>query len=188
MSSGDTVPNADSPLTGEAEERARRERVAARVLASWDREEARRRHMIRAGTTFVLLPLGLLLAWLLLVGYQRHVLELRIGDATVRIVSRHGPYEITTDSDILDRETRGLPGWVVTENLDTHEITPRMYEAAAFASTRQTVTLPEKASGVTFAINDIAFDLAAGELRCGPRRWVVAPGRMVVIDLDRLGR
>lgn len=162
---------------------------AADALRALEAMERRRRAALRAGWTialFVLVPLLVIAAVLLLVGHQHHVLTLEVGDAVIQIISRRGEYEIETPEAEPDFDEHRIPGWFVVETIKGGRITPRVYPSALFARTHQTVKLPENVTGLVFTINGKDFEIVGRELQCGERRWLISRGRVAVVEVDKI--
>lgn len=154
----------------------------ARELGQEQAAHARRVQLIM----LVFLPIAAILAWLLLVGYQRHVLEIRGAAGTVRIISGAGPFEIQSpNSDFANLRSGGMLTYL-SDEVRSHQIEPRAYDWASVAMTQQIVTLPQGVTTSEFLINDQTFKLVGSKLVCGARMWTLVPGGTVTIDLDRL--
>jgi hypothetical protein len=173
------------PLSEQDESRAR----AAEALDALRRADVAHRAALRRWRAIAILvgiPLVTAAAWLFLVGYERHILEVRAGPTVIRFVSRHGPFEVCEPGGFLDRNGHGVPGLCVVESLSGPTIEPRGYDSAYFASTTQRVELPPGATGLAVEINSHVFELRARELIGENRTWPLSPGRMLQIDVDRV--
>ena len=175
-----------SQLPSEQEEAQAR---AAETLEALRRVDAAHRAALRRWRGLAILvgiPLATLLAWLVLVGYERHVLEIHNGPDVIRFVSRHGPFEVCEPGGYFDVQPRGVPGLYVVESLSGPKVEPRSYDAAFLASTAQRIELPPGTTGFAVEINGHIFELRARELLGDQQTWALAPGRTLDIDVDRV--
>jgi hypothetical protein len=165
-----------------------REAVIRKALADVERAQERDFRRKLSIAVLVALPVGGLLVWLLAFGYQRHVLEIALGDATVRLVSYRGPYELLVTGAEDPTFVSGGFGGVIRREIGGETIEPVSYDWAALALTEQRAKLPPGRYAVDFTINGLAFTLQGSELLCGGRRWLLAPGRRLEINVDNLPR
>jgi hypothetical protein len=167
-----------------------REEAARQALRRFElaRERAFRRRLLVAA--MLGLPAVLAVAWFLGVGWQRHVLEIRSGDAALRLVSREGPYQLDVPNDPeLADFVRGGSGAVVEEHHEGTTVRSRAYDWASYARTEQVVTRePGDPFPMDFILNGRRFRFAGAELQSAGRRWLLRPGRTLEINVDQLPR
>lgn len=160
--------------------------LALRVWESQQRDRRRVANLVLRAIVFVVLPMIVVIAWLATDGYQRHVLEVHDGDATFQIVSRRSPFEISLPAAEFAKPVPGGTFAVVEDRVVGSSIQPRSYDWSSYAKTNQIVTLPQGSGMLDFWINDVNFQLVAGEVISGEKRWLLKPGRTITIEVDRL--
>jgi hypothetical protein len=174
------------PRTHDQHSREKLDALALRVWESQQRDRRRVTNLVLRAIVFVVLPAIVVVAWLATAGYQRHVLEVRDGDAAFRIVSRRSPFEISLPSAEFAKPVPGGTFAVVEDHVVGNSIQPRSYDWSSYAKTDQVVTLPRGSESLEFWINDVQFQVAAGEVVSGEKRWLLKPGRTITIEVDRL--
>jgi hypothetical protein len=160
--------------------------MAQQALEDHDRQSRRVLARRVAVAFFLLAPLAGAVAWLLLVGYQRHVLEIETGDRVFRIVSRKGPFEVYTPNDEFAKPREGNLVEPILEDITTNRVEPRLYTGAPYASTRQRVRLADGLVDYQFFVNQVPFSLTRSELTSGELHWQAGPGEVCEINVDRL--
>lgn len=167
-----------------------REEVALRAMAAYERTRERAfRHRLTVAAMLGL-PAVLALAWLALVGSQRHVLEIRVGDGGLRLVSHEGPYilDVPGARDMMDFVSGGI-GATIRDQREGTSIEPVSYDWASYARSSQVIHRePGDTFPMDFVINGRPFRLAGSELQLAGRRWLIAPGRTIEINVDILPR
>jgi hypothetical protein len=168
----------------------RREEAALRALAVYKRARERAFRRRLSAALMLALPVLLAAAWFIAVGSQRHVLEIRVGDARLRLVSHEGPYQLEVPNDPeLAEIVAGGAGAVIRDRFEGTVIQPRTYEWASLARTEQVVTRePGDPLPMDFLINGRRFRFVGSELRSAGRRWLLQPGRTIEINVDVLPR
>ena len=164
---------------------------AAEILRSFAESDRRWQGIVRRRLGLVLmiaLPLLLAFVWVLLVGYERHTLELVVGDGILRIESHQGPFEIVTTDEDYAKAARGGFGMVIHDLVESPRVVARSYDWASIAITEQRVKLPAAGASFSFEVNDLTFVMQGQELLQGNRRWLIRPGSIVRIDIDHLAR
>lgn len=170
------------------QDRETKEALDALALRAYESQHRERRRMaawaIRI-VLFVVFPFALFVVWLTMIGYQRHVLEVHVGDTGFRIISHRSPFEVSVPSEDFGHP---IPGdmLVQTEKVNASSIQPRLYIWSSYSDTKQVVTLPGGVSTLDFWVNEVHFEMAAGEVVSGERRWLMRPGQLVNIEVDRL--
>lgn len=173
-----------------------RNRIAA-VLATLEARERRRRRAVIGGAVGLgLFVIGSLasIAYFSLIGHQHHRIEVHVGDAAYRIVSRTGPFVVESRGRQADLPIAPGLGGYLTEHLRGREVAPRSYLWAPMAETSQIVKLTGRQAASDFVVNGIPFHATASRLRTagnalvGAEQWAAEPGAVVEVDLDRFVR
>jgi hypothetical protein len=128
----------------------------------------------------------LALLWAVLLGYQRHVVEIHSGDGVFRLVSHRSPFEIYTKADDFAKPVEGGIFAVTNSDLKGTHVEAAAYDWATVVTTQQRVFLPEGMVNYEFYINGIPFSLTRSELRSGELRWQAPPGQTEEINVDVL--
>jgi hypothetical protein len=165
-----------------------REAAARKALVTYERQRERAFRRNLALAALLAVPPAFAILWLLGVGYQRHVLELRLGDAKVRLVSHRGPYELLVPGRLEPDFQAGGAGKILRSRIEGKSIEPVSLDWASYATSEQTVTLDPDRGNPDFIINGLYFTLVGAELIYEDRRWLIKRGGRIEINVDRLPR
>jgi hypothetical protein len=160
--------------------------LADQYLHAYERTRRRRTVMTIQLAFMLVVPFVLGLVWLLFVGHQRHLVEIRLGELTLRITSHRSPFEVYSDPDEFAKPTEGGAFVQIKDEVSSKRVESRFYEWASVATTEQRVTLPPGTATYKFFVNTIPFNLDGDELQSGERRWLLRPGAVVEIDVDQI--
>jgi hypothetical protein len=160
--------------------------LAQRALDAQDRERRRQFSFWLRILLLLGVPAVAVVAWLALVGYQRHVIEIETGGRIFRIVSHKSPFEVYTANDEFAPPKPGGFSTTISEDFESDRVQARMYDWAPIVTTRQRVKLPDGMINYVFYVNLIPFSLTRSEIQSGEQRWQAQPGEVREIVVDRL--
>jgi hypothetical protein len=127
------------------------------------------------------------LAWFLIVGHHRHLLEISSQHGTVRIVSHRSPIRVfLPGKEHLMPAVQfdlGFSDWHVQ---GADDIVPQHYNGVGIIHSTETVKLRKQTQAKVFLVNGIEFTLDGQEIRAAGQRWPLRPDEVVEINVDQL--